>query len=96
MVEYKRGADNKVADTLSRREEEEAVNLNHSVKAITMVEPIWVDAIKEMISSSLFFQKSREKLQEGAKINKHYKEKVACCFIKIKFYLIQILWYANK
>lgn len=52
LVEYKRGSENLATYALSRRVEEVEANIPLAVRAITTVEQIWLQSVKEMVENS--------------------------------------------
>lgn len=75
MVEYKKGTENRAADALSRREEDQMNEVPLMAKGVTTMQPMWLQYIKDMVNSSDLFKILNEKLQQGRVLNKHYKEK---------------------
>lgn len=72
IVEYKRGAENKVADVQSRRLEEEYEGEKLSSKTTTVIEPTWIQDVEEMVNSSQYFKEIQEKAEKGETFQGRY------------------------
>ena len=65
-IEYKKGGDNVVADTLSRRHEAEPVV--GSISAFSCLIPHWVDAVKEELQANSSLGELKQQIQQGEAI----------------------------
>lgn len=85
QVEYKKGTENKVVDALSRRDEDEEENVGSLVKqcrTTSIVEPAWLEQVRDMISHSQYFKVLEGKSKKGELSNSRYKKISGVWFYK--------------
>lgn len=83
VVEYKKGVKNKVADALSRRNENEVEEVKtYSCRATSVVEPKWLTEVRDMVAHSPFFVGIHKKYEEGSLSPTKYKKIEGVWFYK--------------
>lgn len=73
IVEYKKGTNNKVADAISRRDEE-VRGLGRQCKVTSVVEPEWLDQVRTMVNQSPDFQELHAKVDKGSLSPSQYQK----------------------
>lgn len=92
LVEYRRGKDNKAADALSRREEDEevlkgAVSEHAIVMAISSPNLTWIDSVKAEYTGSAELQQLKDKFEKCELDLTLYTSHAGIIFYKGKIYL---------
>lgn len=78
MMKYKKGKENIVADALSREDGDDRVEC----EVVSLVEPTWLEEVKQMVRESNYFAKLEKKNYEGQLNKQNYKKQGGVWFYK--------------
>jgi len=78
-VEYKKGRENVAADSLSRRNE---VSDTPALLEISVVETDWIDLVKKMVNTDVFFSDLESRWNDGLLDNTKYQKRNGLFYYK--------------